>query len=59
MTPEYHPLTLDKDQSTAWILARIEKFQSIQKRCPPSSTTWAAISARLGPLFREMAKRTK
>ncbi len=59
MTAKYQPLKLDRDQSTEWILARIEKFQSIMKKCPPSSTTWKAISARLAPLFREMARRTR
>lgn len=47
-----------QNAETAEILSEIDRYQSIQKMCPPSSDNWQDASMALKELFDEMARRT-
>lgn len=47
------------DETTDEILALIDAYQGVQKRNPMTSPAWQDASAKLAPLFAEMARRQK
>ena len=57
MKPMPTPAELWSNFPNGWFVQSIEKLQAVQKQHPVDSEIWKESSARLKPLFEEMARR--